>query len=62
MMNKVKFFSAFDLDYNYKARNNLEEEINRFGMAHEILHVSICTEQHGRSSYSYIAAVTYKGD
>ena len=61
-MNKVEFFSAFDLDYNYKARNQLEKEINEFGKYHEILNVSICSEQHGRGSYGYVAAVTYKGD
>lgn len=59
-MNKVKFFSGFDMDFNYKARQSLENEINQFGETHEIVSVSICAESHGRSSYTYIAAVTYK--
>lgn len=59
MMNKVKIFSAFNSDYDYLARRELENDINCFGEEHEIISVSICSEEAGRRNH-YIAAVTYK--
>lgn len=59
-MNKVKIFHGYDCDLNNKARNLLEDSINKFGETHEIVSVSICSEKYGNYSHAYTAAVTYK--
>ena len=61
-MTKVKLFysNGFKLfPGNREARDALEKDINRFGLTHKILNVSISSAIEG-GLYAYIAAVLYE--
>lgn len=60
MMNKVKLFASNVYTNEYMARAHLEQQINEFAHAYEILNVSICSHLNDRPKFKLSAAVIYK--
>lgn len=60
-MTKVKIIyrNGFKFPGDMEARDELEKDINRFGLTHKILNVSISSAIKD-SLYTYIAAVLYE--
>ena len=60
-MTKVKliYINGFKFPGDMEARDTLEKDINRFGLTHKILNVSISSAIKD-NLYTYIAAVLYE--